>query len=552
MQTASTIHLGFEIGTGAPISIPVGHTVVTGATQLSGKTSTLEALISRSGRKAIAFVTKRAEGSLLEGHRLPPYFRERADWRFVESIIEATMREKNRIIRASIIKASRGARNLAGVLNNVERRLTGKKQARGFEADMYLQLSEYLKIVIPQIDRLPYTKTLKLETGLNVMDLAAYSTEVQALVIRSVLEWIYENENEVISIIPEAWEMLPQKRSSPVMLAAESLIRKGGASKNYLYLDSQDLAGIQKDIVRQCQVWILGVQREMNEVKRTLSHIPAGVGKPKAEDVMQLGKGEFFACFGREVHKVYVQPAWLDEDHAQEVAVGGLPLPEPPVKAKTFFLNEEHELRDSVAAMAHIDEQLDEEESTVTEAEAKALDTSNALLREENEQLSITVNELQRQVDDLKNRLVGKVIDKTPFVKVGDAVADKYVNLPTDERTYQMVKARLLEESPGILKLITSKPEIHISVERHTVEARSDTLFGACALLISEGFFDSFTTGGSTLSHLKTRGISTAPPNIYPPLNELVGKGFLYKDGKNGFKAVEGMKDSIIVKRHAA
>ncbi len=540
------IHLGFEIGTGTAVAIPVGHTVVTGATQLSGKTTTLEGLIARSGRRAIAFVTKRAEGSLLEGHRLPPYFKERADWRFVESIIEATMREKNRIIRASIIKASRGARNLAGVLNNVERRLTGKKQARGFEADMYLQLSEYLKIVIPQIDRLPYTKTLKLETGLNVMDLAAYSTEVQALVIRSVLEWIYENENEVISIIPEAWEMLPQKRSSPVMLAAESLIRKGGASKNYLYLDSQDLAGIQKDIVRQCQVWILGVQREMNEVKRTLSHIPAGVGKPKAEDVMQLGKGEFFACFGREVHKVYVQPAWLDEDHAQEVAVGGLPLPEPPVKAKTFFLNEEHELRDSVAAMAHIDEQLDEEESTVTEAEAKALDTSNALLREENKRLEEKIDAMREIVADLQR------VAPAPALKVGDTVADKYVNLPTDERIYQMVKARLTQEAPGILKLITSKSEIHIEVQRHTIEARSDTLLGACALLIHEGFFDSFQTGGATLSLLKTRGISTAPPNIYPPLNELVGKGFLYKDGKNGFKAVEGMKDSIIVKRHAA
>jgi hypothetical protein len=52
------------------------------------KTTTLEALVARSGLAAIAFVTKRAEASFTkraeasftEGRTLPPYFRERADW----------------------------------------------------------------------------------------------------------------------------------------------------------------------------------------------------------------------------------------------------------------------------------------------------------------------------------------------------------------------------------------------------------------------------------------------------------------------------------------
>lgn len=64
-----TIHLGYELGTGKAISIPVGHMVVCGMTQQSGKTTTLEALISRSNRKAVAFVTKRAEGSLHGGRQ---------------------------------------------------------------------------------------------------------------------------------------------------------------------------------------------------------------------------------------------------------------------------------------------------------------------------------------------------------------------------------------------------------------------------------------------------------------------------------------------------
>jgi hypothetical protein len=55
-----TILLGFEAGTGAEVKIPFHHTIVTGTTQLSGKTTTLEALVSRSGARAIAFAPNAA------------------------------------------------------------------------------------------------------------------------------------------------------------------------------------------------------------------------------------------------------------------------------------------------------------------------------------------------------------------------------------------------------------------------------------------------------------------------------------------------------------
>lgn len=55
------ILLGFEVGTGKEVQMRLHHTVVTGMTQLSGKTTTLEAIISRSGKRAIAFKAKRGE-----------------------------------------------------------------------------------------------------------------------------------------------------------------------------------------------------------------------------------------------------------------------------------------------------------------------------------------------------------------------------------------------------------------------------------------------------------------------------------------------------------
>lgn len=52
------IKIGYELGTAKQISIKASHLIVTGVTQLSGKTTTLEALIKRSGFKAIVFKTK--------------------------------------------------------------------------------------------------------------------------------------------------------------------------------------------------------------------------------------------------------------------------------------------------------------------------------------------------------------------------------------------------------------------------------------------------------------------------------------------------------------
>ena len=44
-----SIHLGYEVGTGRAVAIRVRHLAVTGPTQESGKTTTLEALVRRSG-----------------------------------------------------------------------------------------------------------------------------------------------------------------------------------------------------------------------------------------------------------------------------------------------------------------------------------------------------------------------------------------------------------------------------------------------------------------------------------------------------------------------
>ena len=101
-------------------------------------------------------------------------------------------------------------------------------------------------------------------------------------------------------------------------------MRKGAALGNFVWIDSQDMAGVAKVLLRAATVWLIGVQREANELKRNLANIPADIRKPKPADIARLGKGQFFACWKDRTVKVYVQPAWLDETRARAVATGEL------------------------------------------------------------------------------------------------------------------------------------------------------------------------------------------------------------------------------------
>lgn len=506
MNRPTTVPLGFELGTGAPIGVPIQHLAVTGQTQLSGKTTTLEALIARSGLKAIAFVTKRAEGSFGDAHQVQPYFRERADWQFVSAVLEASLRERLKFERSWIMRACKGAETLADVHANVKEAMV---TAKGMSADVYLTLDHYLQIVTPQIENLEYSATLKLALGVNVMDLSAYTTELQSLVIRSVIEWVYEHGKGIIVVIPEAWEFIPQNRGSPVLLACETLIRKGGASKNFVWLDSQDIAGVHKNILRQVGTWIIGVQREANEVKRALSHITGGVRKPKVDDVMELERGQFFVCFGKTVAKAYVQPAWMLADEARAIAMG----------------------------LTELEDAVSEPTQRKPTKEAHVRETEAVALREENKRLTIRNQELEQRIESLKADARQPASSSAP---VNPAAFDF-------EQLYARIKERAAAD-PGVLKLLREKPAIEVQILRPTIEASDSTLFGRLAALLSEGWFDQPKNGNATFVELQRRGKSTAKPNVYRECDKLAELGFLTKEAA-GYQAV---KDMIVNVREAA
>jgi hypothetical protein len=192
-------------------------------------------------------------------------------------------------------------------------------------------------LIVPEIGRIPITPGIRLVPGLNVMNVSQFSTPMQMLFIQSALDWINQHERDTIVIIPEAWEFVPEGKSSPVKASAISLVRKGAGLGNFIWVDSQDMAGVDKTILRGCTIWLIGVQREANEIKRNLANIPAGIQRPKAADIARLDKGQFYACWKDRTAKVYVAPAWMAERDAWSIATGRRKVlefqpPTPPVQ----------------------------------------------------------------------------------------------------------------------------------------------------------------------------------------------------------------------------
>ena len=315
------ILLGFEVGSAEPVYLSLHHTAIFGITRLSGKTTTLEALITRSGLKAIAFITKRGEAGFQRYLSVPPYYKPRADWQFIEGLVNVALGERVKYepgMRWAIMQVSKGHHYLTEVRDAAQK--LARETKKDFIKSVYEKLAAYLDIVVPELARWEFSDKLALGEGVNVMNLAQMRIETQHLVIASTIEYVFEKLDHAIVIVPEAWETLPQSRMTPVKWVAQQFIRKGAAIGNYMWLDSQDIAGVEKTFLRQCDNWLMGRMKETNEVERILKQLLGA--KVKAEEIQTLPLGHFYAVLGNKVKKVYVLPSGVPESAGAAVAIG--------------------------------------------------------------------------------------------------------------------------------------------------------------------------------------------------------------------------------------
>jgi hypothetical protein len=523
------IKLGYEINTGKPISIPLSHMLVTGVTQLAGKTTTLESLIKRSGKKAVVFRTKIGEKSFLDSTIIPPYFKDRSDWQFVKGLIESTMKTKIRSFeQAKIIQICKrtSSASLVEFKKAVDERMLDKK-INSFEYDILTNLQAYLEIVLPKLQTISFSEKLDLSDGLNVIDLERFSrdSEVQSLVIMSVLEEILYNYKDVIVVIPEAWKFIPQDRGNPCKLIVEEFIRQGAANKNYIWIDSQDMSGVDKTPLKQISEWVLGYQTEKNEVKHTLDQLPIPkTTKPKPDEIMSLGKGIFYYASRDLTTKVYVQPFWLDDERSVKIAQGDLKVTEidgPPVPNIEMKIKTEPEKieEEPDTSAKHFENQLTEIRSDVY---TKIISLQS--------QLGTYVNEMHKlknsQVPIDENAIIAKVLEKIPIVPNHnessgaidkDAIISEIMaKIPAQGKVYQVSPLEkitndfLLETKNKILNDIQTLPEdakrILKYLESRNKEIKTNEIITQCFFMAVNK--TQYNKIGQLMTQLKSIGVA--------------------------------------------
>lgn len=166
-----------------------------------------------------------------------------------------------------------------------------------------------------------FSSELALEPGtVHVMDLEDLKPSMQQLIIAATIDRVMEKLKNVIIVLPEARDFIPEDRRTPAKLSVENLIRKGAKLGNYLWCDSQALTGLDLDVMRNVGVWMFGRQDLDREAERSSRSIPGKTAT--TNDIRSLKVGEFYLVQGESVKKVYVQPVWASDTFARNAASG--------------------------------------------------------------------------------------------------------------------------------------------------------------------------------------------------------------------------------------
>jgi len=508
------IKLGYEIKTGKQIDISPSHLIVTGLTQLSGKTTTLEALIKRSGLKAIVFKTKIGEKSFTEGTETPPFFRDRSDYEFVRSLIEAYSKEKLFIEKGTLMRLCKGSASLLEIKKKVDEALLNK--LRSIEFEIHTRLQHYLENLIPQIQYANLSKTLTVYDGINIMNLERFSEEAQALIIQSVADEVLKTMKGVIIVIPEAWKFLPQKYNNPCKRVVEAFIRQGATNQNFVWIDSQDMAGVDKIPLKQISTWILGYQSERNEVKHTLDQIslPKKL-KPTEEEIMTLKKGHFFLSCYEGVYSVYVQPSWLNDEDAIKIAKGKLDVDKIEVPDNLTPYSRPIQEREQSKVEIRFDDSKIRKDLI-----GLRTDFFNKIQELQNfeQKLAEQVYNLKSQTHEInEDELISKILQKIPT----------FNNTSIDKDS--IIKEVLMRVPKSMGNVVYEVAPVEKIKKDFLEEAKQKILSDISTLS---------NNAKRTLKYLESRNVGCS-------VAEICIKGFMYKDGGGGYSKIvnDSMKE---------
>lgn len=535
------ILLGFTVPEGEPFHFEMHHTVITGMTEKSGKTTTAEALMKRHGKKALVFLTKRGEKTFRDAPQIPPYLRISYSWEYVRGMLEASWHERLKFETPWIIRIAKVTKDVYEFRAALTR-LLNKEKLRDFDRNVYTVLAAYMDKVLPVLKKAEgiFVDRLELKPGINVMDLRPWYVHenVQMMVIRACMEHILEKENNVVVALPEAWKMLPQSRNTPVKLFFEKFVREGATNGNYLFIDAQDLGGIDKTQLRQVDNWFMGRMKEANEVARILKQTLGVKVKPKTIQTLPLG--HFLVASGSTVKTVYVWPAGVPQDIAEKVARKEL----TPGYVRDNYLKPKKEE----------DEDLMYKEKW-TEAEKKIQRLNDTIKAQEKSKAEIE-KPLLAKITELEKefaRQVERLSDLKAEEKVKEATKDLHTELAkvmkrNDDLVLEVEALRPLKKlrdalqeivgAPGAPGLKPGSQEIGLQVVTTVVDVpeikkhvtiSDDTIRGKILTLAKEGFFKTWRGLSDVVKELEKHRWTPNYDSVKKELPSMARDGLLAK-----------------------
>jgi hypothetical protein len=431
-------------------------------------------------------------------------------------------------MRYGIMKVCKGRKDLKEIQKAALE--FARESKREFMKAVYEKLAAYLEIVIPELEKWVFIDKLELTEGVNVMDLSGMRLETQHLVIASTIEYAFQNLDHVIVIIPEAWETIPQGRMTPVKWVAQQFIRKGAALGNYLWLDSQDIGGIDKTPLRQCDNWLMGRMKEAHEVERILKQL-LGM-KVAAEEIQTLPLGHFYAAIGNDVRKVYVLPVGVPESVGVEVA-RGIRTPESVrdnfLKRKVMEVSEDLVWREKYEELKRdfTSLQKDHEKLKNALAESKTVEEETKELKEENVRL-------REDLKSLDARFVKAQKDTEAIEKIREALLQllPVSNIP-----------QVGAAAPNSAGLQATTTIIDVAPVEKYIVINTDTIPGKILAVAKKGKLDGWRQLGEIVKAVEEQRWTVTSQQVNNALNDLVKEGLIAKrhTDRNYFCLAQGV-----------
>jgi len=522
------IHIGFSKG--QSVDIRLLHTIVAAQTRY-GKSTTIRAMMQHvpDDYKVLCMDVKDPRDFEGAGTEIPIFIEDRTDPLMLKQLLEQESHLWLRREFPELIELCKEGDTFEKVYERVNKRMTEKVHPVVKDRLKVLQL--LLKKLVENMAKVELSDTLELPSKNNVMNLSKSPSEIKQLAVYSVVKQVLEKHANVVLVIDELPDFAPQAYRTPSKSMITEAIRKGGAKGIWLWLSGQTMTGVDKQVLKQAMIWILGHQREINEAKRTLEQIPFKTGLD-VKDIMVLPTGHFVVCTDEGAYITYVQPEGVTDDVARKVSLG-----EVSVNEVIEMLKKGKEESDEMYK-----EMFEEEKRKREECErefARQLEHLTKKAREE------AFAEAMKKLEEIK-----KQWDVEEYQQTIAQLKDDKATLEAELKKLEPLKA--LKEAlinvfgtqagpgfepgtpvPSEVSVVLKPTLTSFSVEtqHETLEATDKDARGQILILAHRGWFNERQRTTSVRDELKrVFDSSPRPGTIETALGELTAKGILERE----------------------